>query len=197
MTKNTITLVSTNTGKLKSLERALKGLDYEVKALSLDIIEPQFDDIEQIAFFKAQQAFEILKCPLIVNDGGLIIPELNGFPGPYTKYIINTLTCDNILALMKGCKNRNCYLTQSLIYVDQKGVFHKFNDKVLGTIAEEVSSISNYRAWGSLWNIFIPKSSKKPLSEIPEDEYHSIIRPRAQTNSVWEDFKQFLIKNSD
>ena len=128
MTKNIITFVSTNTGKRKSLKRAIKGLDYKIRTLELDIIEPQFDSIEKIAIFKAQQAFATLKCPLVVNDGGLVIPELNGFPGPYTKYITNTLTCDNILALMKECKNRDCYLVQYLIYVDQKGKFHKFHD---------------------------------------------------------------------
>ena len=193
MTKNIITLVSTNTGKRKSLERALRGLDYEIKTLGLDIIEPQFDSIEEIATFKAQQAFSSLKSPLVVNDGGLVIPELNGFPGPYTKYITNTLTCDNILALMKDCKSRDCYLTQCLIYVDQDGNFHKFQDKVLGTIAEEISTASNPRSWGTLWQIFIPKFSEKPLAEISEEEYHTIIRPKAQTNSVWEDLRNYLL----
>lgn len=193
MTKNVITLVSTNTGKKKSLERALKGLDYEIQALNLDIIEPQFDNIEKIAMFKAQQAYAILKSPLIVNDGGLVIPELNGFPGPYTKYIANTLTCDNILALMKNCKNRDCYLTQCLIYVDHEGKFHKFQDKVLGKIATKVSKTTNPRSWGALWNIFIPKSSTKPLAEISEEKYHSMVRPKAQTNSIWDDLRRHLL----
>ena len=192
MTKKVITLVSTNTGKLKSLERALDGLGYKIQAKNLDIIEPQYNEIEAIAIFKAQEAFKILKRPLIVNDGGLVIPALNGFPGPYTKYITNTLTCENILSLMKGCKNRKCFLVQCLIYVDQTGKLHKFQDKVLGTIAKKVSKQSNPRAWGTLWNIFIPKSSTKTLAEIPVEEYHKTIRPKAQTNSVWEDLRNFL-----
>lgn len=194
MTKNVITLVSSNTGKRKSLENALDGMNYEVQTVNLDIVEPQFDEIEKIALFKAQQAFDILKRPLVVNDGGLIIPELNGFPGPYTKYVTTTLTCENILSLLEGCRNRDCYLTQCLVYVDQKGNFHEFQDKVLGTIAKEVSAVSNPRAWGTLWRIFVPKSSTRPLAEISEEEYHSLIRPNAQTNSVWNDLRNYLLK---
>ena len=193
MNKSVITLVSTNIGKKKSLTRALKGLNYKIKTVKLDIIEPQFDDIETIATFKAQQAFNILRCPLIVNDGGLVIPTLNGFPGPYTKYVTTVLTCENILSLMNGCDNRDCYLTQCLIYVDKNGKFHKFQDKVLGTIANSISDIPNPRAWGALWKIFIPKYSMKPLSEISEEEYHFTIRPKAQTNSVWEELRNLLI----
>lgn len=196
MTKKIITLVSTNTGKRLSLERALAGTGYDVELVRLDLMEPQFDDIEQIAIFKAQQAFQVLHKPLVVNDGGLVIPELNGFPGPYTRYITTVLSCENILALMHNCKKRDCYLTQCLIYVDQDGKYHKFEDKVWGTIASEASFVFNPKAWGPLWNLFIPKTSDKTLAELSQEEYHSIIRPRAQTNSVWEDLKNYLLQNS-
>ena len=81
--------------------------------------------------------------------------------------------------------------------MDQKGNFHKFQDKVLGTIAEAVSTTSNPRSWGTLWQIFVPKSSVKPLAEISEEEYHTIVRPKAQTNSVWEDLRDYLLNPND
>ena len=130
MTK-VITIITSNKGKINSLKVALSGLDYEVKNMNLDLLEPQFDTIEEVAEFKAKQAFDKLKSALLVHDGGLIIPSLNGFPGVYTKYASTTLGPQDFVNLMKEKEDKSCYLTQCLIYVDENGELHKFQDKGL------------------------------------------------------------------
>lgn len=189
-------IVSSNQGKIKSLKKAVSGLDYIIKNVKIELIEPQFDTIEEVAEYKAIEAFKQLKAPLIVNDGGLNISALNGFPGVYTKYISETLSPEDFINLMYSKTDRSCFLTQCLIYVDQTGRLHKFQDKVLGTIATKVSSCTNERAWGVIWKIFIPDTSSRTLSELSEEEYYNKIRPCAQTNSVWIEFRKYLTEQN-
>ena len=79
MSKEIIILTS-NKGNINSLKVALKETDYEVRPLNLDIIELQYDTIKEVAEYKAKEAFKYLQKPLVINDGGLVIPYLNGFP---------------------------------------------------------------------------------------------------------------------
>jgi len=190
----TITIVTSNKGKIHSLTHALEGLDFQVESLNLDLLEPQYNTIEDVAKYKANEAFRQLKKPVIVHDGGLVVPALKGFPGVYTKYVSETLTPQDFVNLMKDKEDKTCYLTQSMIYVDEKGELHQFQDKLMGKIADTVSTVDNDKGWGMLWQVFVPKGADKPLAEIPEDVFDNEIRPIAKTNSVWEDFKSFLIK---
>ncbi len=190
----TITIVTSNKGKIHSLTHALEGLDFQVESVNLDLLEPQYNTIEDVAKYKANEAFKQLKKPLIVHDGGLVVPALKGFPGVYTKYVSETLTPQDFVNLMKDKEDKTCYLTQSMIYVDENGKLHQFQDKLMGKIADTVSTVDNDKGWGMLWQVFVPKGADKPLAEIPEDVFDNEIRPLAKTNSVWEDFKSFLIK---
>ena len=60
---NKINFITSNQGKIKSLENSLKlkDIDVCVCAQNLDIMEPQFDTVHEVSKFKALKAFEILK----------------------------------------------------------------------------------------------------------------------------------------
>ncbi len=195
--KKKITIITSNKGKINSLKVALQDLDYQVKNINLDLLEPQYDTIEEVTEFKAREAFKQLQKPLIVHDGGLVVPALNGFPGVYTKYVSQTLTPQDFINLMKNKKDKSCYLMQCLIYVDDEGNLHKFQDKLMGEIADDVSATQNKNAWGPLWLIFVPKGANVPLADIPEEEFNQKIRPIAKTNSVWEDLRVFFLKKDE
>lgn len=190
----TITIVTSNKGKIHSLTHAVADLGFQVESQNLNLLEPQYDTINEVAVYKAKEAFKQLKKPLVVHDGGLIVPALNGFPGVYTKYISDTLTPQDFINLMKDKEDKTCYLTQTMIYVDERGDIHQFQDKLMGKIADTVSMVDNDKGWGMLWQVFVPKGAGKPLAEISEEVFDNEIRPIAKTNSVWEDFKSFLIR---
>ena len=59
------------------------GLD--LKFCKQDIIEIQDEKIEKIAIEKAKSAYTIVKKPIIIEDDGLFIKSLNGFPGQYSQ----------------------------------------------------------------------------------------------------------------
>ena len=75
-----ITVVTGNKNKAAEVAAFFDGIA-EVSHISFDCIEPQSDSITEIAKAKAEQAYAALKIPLIVDDTGLFIEALAGFPG--------------------------------------------------------------------------------------------------------------------
>lgn len=87
--RRAIHFVTGNAGKVRSMQEYIGPYGFDVKQTRLGLIEPQLSDTEDekvIALSKAEQAFGILKEPLVVEDGSFGIDELHGFPGPYIKY---------------------------------------------------------------------------------------------------------------
>ena len=63
-----------------------------------------------------------LKTPLIVDDTGFSIDALNGFPGPYAAYVLNTIGNTGILKLMEGVTDRRARFTTAIAYADEQGI---------------------------------------------------------------------------
>ena len=85
--------VTTNEGKVREAEAYLGS---EVRALEYDYQEIQADSIETIAADGARRAYTHVREPVIVDDAGLYVDDLGGFPGPYSAYVEDTLGIDRV-----------------------------------------------------------------------------------------------------
>ena len=109
----TVWFMTGNVGKVREAKHALEPLGFEVKQLiveGVEISEPQCDDLEIVARSKLHQAQAHLPHPddaLMVEDAGLFVDALDGFPGVYSAYVLKTLACNGMLKLMEGNDNRN------------------------------------------------------------------------------------------
>lgn len=103
----------------------------------LDTYEIQGSDAMVIAQSKAQQAWEQIHEPLFINDACWIIPALNGFPGPYMKYINGWFTPSDFINLMQDKSDRTIILRDAIVYVDENGP-QVFTNDHKGTILESV-----------------------------------------------------------
>src|SRR6056300_1642921 len=103
---NIIWFLTGNAGKLAEAQHHLHPLGYEVRLLSVygeNIVEPQASDLETVARAKLEQALGHLPSPqarVLVEDAGLFVDALNGFPGVYSAYALDTLGCHGILRLL-------------------------------------------------------------------------------------------------
>lgn len=129
-----ITVVTGNKNKAAEVAAFFQGIT-EVSHISFDCIEPQSESIADIARAKAEQAYAALKIPLIVDDTGLFIEALSGFPGPYAAYVQDSLGNAGILRLMEGVANRRAFFATSIAYVDESGV-QTFEGRVEGEITD-------------------------------------------------------------
>ena len=109
-----ICFASNNSNKYKEVKSILQDYSIEVSFSRMKLTEIQSDFLVEIAMEKSKYAFEKISKPIIVEDDGLFIDELNGFPGQYSSYSFNTIGNDGILKLLVNSKSRTAYFNQSL-----------------------------------------------------------------------------------
>ncbi|MDD1705202.1 MAG: RdgB/HAM1 family non-canonical purine NTP pyrophosphatase [Methanoregula sp.] len=115
-----LTLVTTNAHKAEEVAAFFGGM-LEVEHIAMEIPEHRSDDVRTIARGKARFAFEHLKTPVIVDDTGLSIDALNGFPGPYAAYVLHTIGNEGILKLMERAEDRRAHFTTAIAFADGDG----------------------------------------------------------------------------
>lgn len=131
--------------------------NYKIKRLNLEIPELQSLDLAKIAVFALKSLAEIAKedidnHPIFVEDSGVFIQALKGFPGPYSSYVYQTLGLNGILSLMDGIIDRNAYFQSTIaLQADHEAI--TFTSRVYGQISHTISE----RGWG-YDPVFIPNN---------------------------------------
>ena len=112
-----------NAGKLKEATHHLQPLGYTVRQLVVEsgtIVEPQADTLEEVAQSKIAQALSHLPNGeqsddmVLVEDAGLFIDALNGFPGVYSAYALETIGYNGILRLLEHLQSQDTILCAQL-----------------------------------------------------------------------------------
>jgi non-canonical purine NTP pyrophosphatase (RdgB/HAM1 family) len=164
-----IYFVTSNSSKVTSLRERLNTNKYEVIQTTLQVPEIQAATALDVARHKATYAFDKLQKPLVVQDSSFHINALLGFPGPYIKYINETIGIEGLLQLMQGAGDRTAYFEQALIYMDAGGKLHQFTaTSESGTIALEAYDANYKHSWSELWRIYKPGEDTKTLAELFE-----------------------------
>ena len=110
--------VTTNAGKVREAEAYLGD---EVAPLEFDYPEIQADKLEPIAAHGARRAYERAGEPLIVDDAGLFVDDLGGFPGPYSAYVEDTLGVDAVGRLARREEATRARFRCVIAYCDGEG----------------------------------------------------------------------------
>ena len=148
-----IIFVSTNEGKFKEILLYLRNFDIELEFIKFKSIEIQSEILEDIALEKSKVAYEKINRPLIVEDTGIFINSLNGFPGPYSSYVYQTIGNSGILDLLSKKSNRSA-LFRTVIAYNDGSVNMIFTGETSGAISYHVTE----GGWG-YDPIFIPEGS--------------------------------------
>ena len=84
--------VTTNPGKVREALEYLDG----VEQLNFDYTEIQAAELGPIAARGAREAYRHAGEPVLVDDAGLFIDGYDGFPGPYSSYVEDTLGVERV-----------------------------------------------------------------------------------------------------
>ena len=114
----TLNFLTGNGGKLAEAETMLSPLGWTIQSFEIDgeipdVIEPQSDNLTNVALAKIAQGVELLASQnrleesLLVEDSGLFIDALPEFPGVYSAQVLQSLGCDGILRLLD--ENRSAH----------------------------------------------------------------------------------------
>jgi len=107
--------VTTNPGKVREAREYLAD---PVEQLDFDTPEIQHDDLGAIAAHKARAAYRHAGEPVIVNDAGLFVDALDGFPGPYSSYVEDTLGVERLWRIVREEDDRAAAFRGVVAYCD-------------------------------------------------------------------------------
>lgn len=152
--------VSSNKHKYLEAKKILNSFDIKLGFYKSELEEIQSDSLKKIAAKKAIHAFNKFKRPVIIEDDGLFINSLDGFPGPYSSYVFKTIGNKGILDLLAN--NRQAKFVSIISFYDKNNT-KSFEAKVDGRI----SKTQQGNGWG-YDPIFIPRSSTKTFAELTD-----------------------------
>lgn len=107
-----------NIHKFHEARSILTDLDIAVGMLRLKDTEIQSDNLAEIAQASARDVFKRCSLPVVVEDAGLFLDALKGFPGPYAAYVYKTIGNKGLLKLMEGAENRKARFWSAIAYYD-------------------------------------------------------------------------------
>jgi len=127
--------VTTNVHKFQEARRVLAGYRVAAALLRVETHEIQDDNTEEIARASAVEAAERCGLPVIVEDSGLFIDALGGFPGPYSSFVYRTIGTRGVLKLMSDVRERDAHFRSAVAFCDPGGPVECFSGRVDGRIA--------------------------------------------------------------
>ncbi|HZA99576.1 MAG TPA: XTP/dITP diphosphatase [Nitrososphaera sp.] len=180
----TITFASINQNKFFEVQSILLTRNIIIDFSKIHLVEIQSDSLEEIAQEKAKTAFAKVGRQVIVEDDGLFIDSLSGFPGQYSSFVFKTIGNDGILKLLEGSTKRSAYFRSVIAFYN--GVTLSISDgRVDGRITDRITEDGG---WG-YDPIFVPDGTDLSFAELKKSKNEYSHRKRAL-----EKFAQWYLK---
>lgn len=143
------------TSNARKFSEAFQTFEHEgipIKQVLIDVPEIQASSADEVCRAKARFAATQFSGAFFIEDSSFHIQALNGFPGVYARYVLETLGVEGVLALLKGITSRACSFHSCIIYHDASGEQHEFNfvrEGLYVTTRVEQGTAG----WSDLWRI--------------------------------------------
>jgi XTP/dITP diphosphohydrolase len=175
-------LASTNKNKLTEIQNGFEELhiyDVEIEVIHKSLLkEPEepYDTFKANSLHKAKHYANLTGCVTLSEDSGLVIEDLRGFPGVYSKEFIleNKGVLGAIISLERKLQNSS---EKKASFVSAISVYDPTNLLFISNEAEEKGNLcfppkGNY-GYG-FDPIFIPKGHSRTFAEMTMKEKNSI-----------------------
>ena len=156
----TIFFATSNRGKFQEAQKVLAGHGIAIEHFPFAHREIRSESLEEVALEAAEEAYRRCQEPVFVEDSGLFIKALGGFPGTYSAWVLKKIGTGGILKLMDGVRDRSAYFEACIAYHDGEKV-RTFSGKCDGSIAEEQRGRDGF----GYDPIFIPSGMDKTFAE--------------------------------
>ncbi len=152
--------VTSNKHKFDEISEMFRNAGIHIEWLKLKYDELQEDFTESISYKSAVSLMDIIDGDFFLEDTGLYIQSLSGFPGPYSSFVSKTISNDGVLKLLVG-KDRTAYF-KTVVSLCINGKILQFGGILNGKIAERASGEKGF----GFDPIFIPNGRDKTLADM-------------------------------
>jgi XTP/dITP diphosphohydrolase len=159
---------SSNEHKFEEAQRILSTLGINIKLFKTTLEEIQSNSLNEIAKRKAIDAFTKIQKPILIEDDGLFINSLNGFPGPYSSYAYDTIGNTGIIQLLENTELRDAKFVAIIAYCNGIDEVKLFESSIPGKISKEIEK----GGWG-YDPIFIPDGESKTFANVSDKDKFS------------------------
>ncbi len=151
-----IYFITSNDNKFKEAEEIFSAHDIPIERMLRPYKEIQADTLEEVV---EEALGGIEESEVFIEDSGIFVDALHGFPGVYSRYIEDTIGNDAILKLLSDVKDRGAVF-QSVVGYKGKDV-KVFEGRIEGEIAREQRGRGGF----GYDPIFVPKGFNKTFAE--------------------------------
>lgn len=169
MSRARLILVTTNEHKLAELRPIFAEYGVALESKDIEKVEIRHDSVETVAEHAAKHAFEFIQQPVIVDDTGLYIDALAGFPRSYPAFVLETIGRKGILKLLEGVADRSARFVTAVGYADGKHL-QTFVGEMCGAVSLEERGSEGF----GYDPIFIPEGFARTYAELTFKEKTAI-----------------------
>jgi XTP/dITP diphosphohydrolase len=137
--------------------------------------EIQSRSLTAIARFAAEEIARQEARLVVVEDSGLFVEALKGFPGPFSSYVLETIGLKGVLKLMRGLRKREAYFQAAVALSSSRLRTITFTGCVRGRISE-----SEHGTQGFGYDpIFVRSEETRTFAQMG-DKYKNLYSHRAE-----------------
>jgi XTP/dITP diphosphohydrolase len=178
-----LVFVTSNPNKVKEVQAAITaaGLDISVEQRNMGYTEPQVDTLEGVVAFgladiRARLRGGRVSVPVMVEDSGLFIDRLNGFPGVFSAYVFRTIGCEGVLRLMgrvPRAQRGSAFKSVIGLLIPGKDAPMHFRGECRGAISLDIAGTGGF----GYDPIFVPREGNRvgrTFAEMTRDEKNAV-----------------------
>lgn len=171
------------TGNQNKVDYLSATVGMELPHQKVDLDEIQSPDPIVVVEHKVRQAYDIIKKPVLIEDTSLSFNALNGLPGTFVKFFVDTENgLENMCRMLDGFSDRTAYASAVYAYYDGTDL-KIIPGKLNGVIAQSPRGNGGY-GWDK---IFEPEGynglTRAELSPDLDRESYDKIRDTASLRS--------------
>ena len=159
--KKTVWFMTENPDKFREAKSILDAQGIQIRQLKRPKVEVQDSSLEKIARFAVKTASVDHTGLLLVEDSGLFIDALGGFPGPFSSYVYKTIGLKGILSLMHDQRKRNAYFQTSIAVASANVSSRVFTGTIRGSVSREIRGTAGF----GYDPIFIPEGFRETFGQ--------------------------------
>jgi len=160
-----VCFATTNLHKFEEVSAIAKHYGIELEQCSAPKLEVQGEDLVEIVVKSAALIYLITSKPVLVEDAGLFIKALNGFPGPYSSYVYKTIGIEGVLKLLENVRDREACFKSAAALTYGRGIIIG-EGEVCGYIVETPRGTGGF----GFDPIFVPHGETRTFAEMSVEE---------------------------
>jgi len=167
-----LTFVTGNPGKVAELAALLGPRGIEVVADGRGYPEVQAASLREVTEAGARHLAIQLQPPFLLEDSGLFVAALRGFPGVYSRNALDTIGVVGLLRLLQDVEleMRTAAFQTDLAYVDPNGFVHHFEGTCKGRIPERAAGTGGF----GFDAIFVPEGQGRTFAELDAAQKNAV-----------------------